>query len=124
MTYEVLVYHTPEEGEIEMYGAPDEVYSYKTEAEALKHYSNIHYYYHKEVMHYYNDEDGDCIANETNEYLEEVFTKALVFDIIYDFNERMQLQSESYENELWRMDWLLKNPTKEYEDYDKEYDEK
>ena len=30
---------------------------------------------------------------------------------------------ESYENELWRMDWLLKNPTKEYEDYDKEYDE-
>jgi hypothetical protein len=54
----------------------------------------------------------------------EIYDKALVFDIIYDFNERMQLQSESYENELWRMDWLLKNPTKEYEDYDKEYDEK
>ena len=50
----------------------------------------------------------------------EIYDKALVFDIIYDFNERMQLQSESYENELWRMDWLLKNPTKEYEDYDKE----
>lgn len=118
MTYEVLVYHTPEEGEIEMYGAPDEVYSYKTEAEALKHYSNIHHYYHKEVMHYYNDVDGNCIVNESNEYLEEVFTKALVFDSIYNWHKRMQLQGEGIEYNLDRLEWLLRNPTEKYEGYD------
>jgi len=69
---------------------------------------------------------GDSKDWTTDELVEKALTlydKALVFDTIYDWYERMQLQSESYENKLWRMDWLLKNPTKEYEDYDKEYDE-
>jgi hypothetical protein len=61
--------------------------------------------------------------NESLAEVKRLRDKALVFDTIYDWYESMQLQSESYENELWRMDWLLKNPTKEYEDYDKEYDE-
>ena len=69
---------------------------------------------------------GDSEDWTTDELVEKALTlydKALAFDTIYDWYERMQLQSESYENELWRMDWLLKNPTKEYEDYDTEYDE-
>ena len=66
---------------------------------------------------------GDSKDWTTDELVKKVLTlydKALVFDTIYDWYERMQLQSESYENKLWRMDWLLKNPTREYEDYDKE----
>ena len=118
--YEVLVYYAPEEGDIERYGAPDEVRSCKTKAEAIADYSNVVHYYYKELMHYYNGVDGDCIMNDTNEYFEEIFTKALAFDAIYDWHSRMQLQGEGIAHNLDRMDWLLKNPTKKYEDYDKE----
>lgn len=125
--YEVLVYHAPEEGG--MYGAPDEVYVYNTKAAAIVKCDSINHYYFKEVMHYYNGVDGDCIMNDSNEYLEEVFTKALVFDEIMRWHKRMQLQSESILHDLDRMFWLLENPNKEYEDYElhnlfvKEYDE-
>ena len=62
-------------------------------------------------------------VSEAKEWALTLHDKALVFDTIYDWYERMQLQSESYENELWRMDWLLKNPTKEYEDFERCNDE-
>ena len=64
---------------------------------------------------------GDSKDWTTDELVEKALTlydKALAFDTIYGWYERMQLQSESYENELDRMGWLLKNPTKEYEDFD------
>ena len=115
--YEVLVFHAPEEGEIYMYGAPDEVRCYRNETEAIADYSNVVHYYAKEVMHYYNGEDGDCIMSESNEYFEKIFTKALVFDKIMEWHTRMQLQSESIAYNLDRMEWMLENPTKEYEDY-------
>ncbi len=115
--YEVLVYHAPEEGEIYAYGAPDEVYICKTEFEAQEKFESIEHYYFKEVMHYYNGEDGDCIMNDSNEYFEEVFTKALVLDKIMEWHKRMQLQGEGIAHRLDRMDWLLKNPTKKYEEY-------
>tara|TARA_R100000152_G_C6718139_1_gene144565 strand:- start:318 stop:590 length:273 start_codon:yes stop_codon:yes gene_type:complete len=63
--------------------------------------------------------DLAMLAKELLAEVKRLENKALVFDTIYDFYERMQLQSESYENQLWRMDWLLENPTKEYEDYDR-----
>jgi|TARA_R110000824_G_scaffold542_4_gene3486 hypothetical protein len=75
---------------------------------------------------------GDSEDWTTDELVEKALTlydKALVFDAIYDWHTRMQLQGEGIEYNLDRMDWLLKNPTKEYEDYDvaricdKEYDE-
>ena len=49
---------------------------------------------------------------------EEVFTKALVLDKIMEWHKRMQLQGEGIAHRLDRMNWLLKNPTKKYEDYD------
>ena len=69
---------------------------------------------------------GESKGWTTDELVEKALTlhdKALVFDIIYDWHTRMQLQGKGIAHNLDRMDWLLKNPTKEYEDYDKEYDE-
>mgnify|MGYP007032462550 CR=1 FL=1 len=64
---------------------------------------------------------GDSEDWTTDELVEKALTlydKALVFDAIYDWHTRMQLQGEGIEYNLDRMDWLLKNPTKEYEDYE------
>ena len=69
---------------------------------------------------------GDSKDWNTDELVEKALTlhdKALAFDAIYDWHTRMQLQGEGIAHNLDRMDWLLKNPTKGYEDYDKEYDE-
>lgn len=66
---------------------------------------------------------GDSKDWNTDEIVEKALTlhdKALAFDAIYDWHTRMQLQGEGIAHRLDRMDWLLKNPTKKYEDYDKE----
>ena len=66
---------------------------------------------------------GDSKDWTTDELVEKALTlydKAHAFDAIYDWHSRMQLQGEGIAHNLDRMDWLLKNPTKEYEDYDKE----
>ena len=66
---------------------------------------------------------GDSKDWTTDELVEKAHTlydKALAFDAIYDWHSRMQLQGECMALNLDRMDWLLNNPTKEYEDYDKE----
>ena len=69
---------------------------------------------------------GDSNGWTTDELVEKALTlydKALVFDAIYDWHTRMQLQGEGIAHNLDRMEWMIKNPDKEYEDFDKEYDE-
>ena len=44
--------------------------------------------------------------------------KAQVLDKIMAWHDRMQLQSDSIAYELDRMDWMLENPDKDYDDYD------
>jgi len=116
--YEVHLWYAPNEGEIHMYGVFDEMRSFKTKEEAIAYYDDVDFYYAKQLVYYYNGLDGDILIEESNEYLEEVFTKALVLDKIMEWHKRMQLQGESIAYRLDRMDWLLKNPTKKYEDYD------
>lgn len=55
---------------------------------------------------------------ESIERLREYSKKALVLEKIMAYHDDMKLQSESYENELWRMEWMLENPDREYEEYD------
>tara|TARA_R110002012_G_scaffold288461_2_gene481207 strand:- start:269 stop:733 length:465 start_codon:yes stop_codon:yes gene_type:complete len=95
--YEVLVYYAPEEGEIYMYGAPDEVRSYKVKAEAIADYKNVVHYYYKEVMYYYNEVDADCVVNDINEYLEEVFSKAKRLQYLEKYAPTFQVFAQNEE---------------------------
>ena len=46
------------------------------------------------------------------------FRKAKVLDIIIDWHQRNQLQSETIAYNLDRIHWLLENPDRDWEDYD------
>lgn len=104
--YEVLVYHAPEEGDIARFGVPDEVYSYKTKFEAWEKFESIEHYYFKEVMHYYNGEDGDCTMSESNEYLEGVYAKALAWDKLLEYHSEYT-GTENDSQHDWEMRELM-----------------
>ena len=104
--YEVLVYHAPEEGHIARFGVPDEVRSYNAKESAIWDYENVHCYYYKEVMHYYNGEDGDCIMNESNEYLEGVYAKALAWDKLLEYHSEYT-GTENDSQHDWEMRELM-----------------
>ena len=52
----------------------------------------------------------------------ELLVKAKVLDKIIAWHDKMQLQSEGIEYELDRMNWMLENPDKDYDDYPYTYD--
>tara|TARA_R100001082_G_scaffold93922_1_gene60768 strand:+ start:1290 stop:1529 length:240 start_codon:yes stop_codon:yes gene_type:complete len=50
-------------------------------------------------------------------YQRRMVRKAMVLDKIIAWHERMQLQGEGIAHELDRMNWMLENPDKDYDDY-------
>ena len=71
----------------------------------------------------YGDGEADVDVDEILEILRGYSERALVLEKIMAWHERMQLQGEGIAHNLDRMEWMIKNPDKEYEDFDKEYDE-
>ena len=67
--------------------------------------------------------EADRIIDEILEILRGYSERALVLEKIMAWHERMELQGEGIAHNLDRMEWMIKNPDKEYEDFDKEYDE-
>ena len=104
--YEVLVYYAPEEGDITRFGVPDEVRSYKAKESAIWDYENVHCYYYKEVMYYYNGVDADCVVNDINEYLEEVHTKALAWDKLLEYHSEYTGTEDDSQHD-WEMRELM-----------------
>tara|TARA_R110000824_G_scaffold327986_1_gene514814 strand:- start:765 stop:1094 length:330 start_codon:yes stop_codon:yes gene_type:complete len=55
---------------------------------------------------------------ESIERLREYNEKAFVLEKIMAWHDDMKLQSESIAYELHRMEWMVENPDREYEEYD------
>lgn len=66
----------------------------------------------------YGEEENNFDVDEVLGILRGYSERALVLEKIMAWHERMQLQGEGIAYELERMEWMIKNPDKDYDEYD------